>query len=195
MDLEDQVEIEEAVPTAAPEETPEPSQESDPVQEELDRIETGKRTKKEKLLYTKERIEKQLADLGETKVEDEDRPLTLKDLLAFQAVQAQDTAKTLADEIEDEAERKLTLHHLENTIKPSGDPQTDLRNARLIVRAVKNSQLAEEATRTTRARTQPSAPAAPPKQAGTTPEFSREEAAVMRGFGLTAEEAAEALKG
>jgi hypothetical protein len=192
MDEETQVENP-VVPTATPEETPAPSQEKDPVKEELERIENGQRSKKEKLLYTKKRVEEQLAALGDDEV-DENRPLTVKDLRTFQAVEAQETAKTLAAEIMDDNERKLVLHHLENTIKPSGDAQTDLRNARLIVNSVKNGQLAEEAARAAKARTAPSAPGAPPKGPDAKPELSKEDEAVMKGFGLTQEEALAALK-
>lgn len=198
MEPEDQVEIEEAVPTAAPEETPAPSQESDPVQEELDRIENSKRTKKEKLLYTKQRVEKQLAELGETDATDVDldRPMTVREYEARRMLDARDTAVSLVDSLsEDEKAKELVRYHLENTIRPSGDAQTDLNLALSIVNGVKNRQLAEESARTTRARTAPSAPAAPPRQIGAEPEFSKEEAAVMKGFGLTKEEAAEALKG
>jgi hypothetical protein len=194
MDENTQVDIEEAAPTAAPEETPAPSQEETAVQDELDRIENGKRTKKEKLLYTKERIEKQLAELGGTDdLEDENRPLTLKDLRALEAVRAQETAKNLADEIGDEAERKLVLHHLEHTIKPSGDAQTDLRNARLIVNSVKNGMIAEDAARAATVRRSSSAPAAPPKTADGKLELSKEDAAVMRGFKMTEEQVRAAL--
>jgi hypothetical protein len=195
MEENTQVETEEVVPTATPEETPVPSQEPDPVQEELDRIDTAKRTKKEKLLFTKQRIEKQLAEFGdEPESIDDDRPLTLKDLRAIQASEAQQTAMTLAEEIEDANEQRLVKHYLETTIRPSGDAQTDLRNARLMANAIKNRQLAEESGRAARARTAPSAPAAPPRQVGAEPEFSKEEAQIMKGFGLTKEEAAKALQ-
>lgn len=197
MDTETQVE-QPVVPTTTTEETtvtPVPSQE-DPLQKELDRIETGKRTQKEKLLYTKQRIDKQLAEMGEgTEVEDENRPLTLKDLRAYTAVAAQETAMSLADEIEDANEQKLVKHYLETTIKPSGDAQTDLRNARLMANAVKNRQIAEEAGRAAHARTSPSAPSAPPRQAGTEPEFTLEQTRLMKGFGITKEEAVKALQG
>lgn len=198
MDENTQVEPEVAVPTAAPEvtETSAPSQESQEnlVQAELDKVETAKRTKKEKLEFTKQRIERQLAELGESPdVIDEDRPLTLRTLQAYEAEKAKETAVTLAEQIDNEAERRLVLHHLENTIKPSGDAETDLRNARLIVNAVKNGQLAEESARVSKARIAPSAPSAPPRQEGAKPEFSAEEAAIMRGFKLTEEEAAQAL--
>ncbi len=193
MQDEHQVETEDVVPTATPEETPEPSQASDPVQEELNRVESTKRTKKEKLEYTLKRVQEQLSELGDTN-EDENRPLTLKDLQAFHAAQAQDTAKSLAQEIADDAERKLVLHHLENTIRPSGDAYTDLRNAQLIVASVKNRMLAEESARAATARTRPSAPAAPPKQEGKKPEFTAEQRKFIQSTGLSEEDAIKALQ-
>lgn len=203
MDPETQADPEVAAPAAAPEPAPEaapePSQE-DPIQEELDRIESKGRSKEDKLLFTYKRVKKQLSEAGidpdAAAPSDEDRPLTIRDFAAIRAIEAQETAISLADtEIADENERKLVKHHLENTIKPSGDAQTDLRNAQALVNAVKNRQLAEESGRAARARTAPSAPSAPPRQAGAEVELTPEQAKVMKGFGLTKEEAVEALKG
>jgi len=184
-------------PAVTPEETPiVPSQTEDPVQQELDRIENDKRSKLERLQFNKERIEREIAaQTGQQPAaSDEDRPLTVREFKALQAVEAQDTAKTLADSIEDEKERTLVIHHLENTIKPSGDAATDLRNARLIVNSVKNGQLAEEALRTAKARTAPSAPSAPPRAPTAKPEFSAEETAIIKAFKLTDDEAEKALR-
>lgn len=193
-----EVENEESVPTAEPEETPEPSQETDPVEEELERIETTKRTKLEKLEYTKQRIEKQLAEerRKEGIVDEDDRPLTVREFRALQAQEAQYTAKQLVENLDvPENVKRLAKHHLDNTVKPSGDPQTDLTNALALVEAVRNRQLGEEAARAAKVRTAPSSPSAPPKTPGSVPEFTKEERAVMRGFKLTEEEAAQALRG
>lgn len=179
MEEETKVEVE-VVPTAT-----EPS-EKEKVEAELEKVEASKRTKLEKLEYTKSRVDAQIAEekakAGETP--DDDRPLTVREFKAMQQQTAQETALSLADSIENEAERKLVKHHLENTIKPSGDPQTDLKNARLIVNSVKNGQIVEETLRSVKARPAGSTPSAPPKET-TKAELTIEERTIMRGFGLT----------
>ena len=179
------------------EETPDttaPSQEIDPVEEELERIETAenaKRTKLERLQYNKERIERELAEeAAKNGVEiDENRPLTVREFKAMQAHEAQETAKSLAEsEIVDDKERKLVLHHLDNTIRPSGDAATDLRNARMLANAVKTRQVAEEVVRSSQARTYASAAGAPPKQNSGTPELSSEEQRLASWAGLSEDE-------
>lgn len=182
MDPEEKVET-----PVSPTET-EPSQEKDPVQEELDRVEAQpKKSKLEKLEYTKKRIDQQLAEEKAKSgivEDDDDRPLTVREFKSLQREEAQSTAISLAGEIENEAERKLTQYHLENTIKPSGDAQTDLKNARLLVNAVKNGQVAEEAVRATKARTTGSGAGAPPKEKQTN-ELTKEERDYMVAFKLT----------
>ncbi len=167
--------------------TPEPSQEKDPVETELEKVESAKRTRLEKLEYTKNRVEAQIAaEKAKSGVvdTDEDRPVTVRELKAMQTETAKDTALTLADEIENENERKLVRHHLENTIKPSGDAQTDLRNARLIVNAVKNGQIIEDTLRVTKARSVSSGTGAPPKEKQTT-ELTAEEKQIKQTFKLS----------
>lgn len=187
--MEDETQVVEETQT-----TTAPSQENDPVEEELEKIETAenaKRTKLERLQYNKERIERELAEeAAKNGVElDENRPLTVREFKAMQAHEAQETAKSLAEsEIADDKERKLVLHHLENTIRPSGDAATDLRNARLIVNAVKNRQVAEEVVRSAQARTHASTAGAPPRQDSTKPELSQEEQRFAKMTGLSEEE-------
>lgn len=192
MNPENEAENVEAVPAAAPEETPkEPSQEADPIQEELEKVEKGKRTQREKLEYTKQRVEQQLAELEN---EDENRPLTVKEFRALQAETANKTARQLVDSIdESDAYKALVKHHLESTIRPSGDAQTDLLNARRLVDGVKNRQLAEEATRAAGARTSPSSPSAPPKDKGKEPELTAEQQRFAKVTGLTPDQVKEAL--
>lgn len=168
-------------------ETSEPSQEKDPIQAELDRVERKpKHSKLEQLEYTKRRVEEQLAAERQKAgiTEDDDRPLTVREYKSIQQETAQDIAIKLAGDIGGEAERKLVIHHLENTIKPSGDPQTDLRNARLIVNAVKNGQIVEETLRRVPPRTAGSAASAPPKEKQTA-ELTADERLLMSGFHLT----------
>lgn len=168
------------------EETTEPSQE-DLLQAELDRIEKKpKRSRIETLTYNRDRLDKELADerkkLGIT--DEEDRPLTVREFKALKTEEAFETALTLADSIENETERKLTKFHLENTIKPSGNPETDLKNARLIVNSVKNGQIVEETLRTTKPKAAGTAGGAPPKETQPT-DLTTEEKTMMSAFKLT----------
>lgn len=198
--MEEETQVED---TQIEEETTEtvPSEVSDPVEEELEKIETGKnekRSKLERLQYNKERIEKELAEeAARNGVEvDEDKPLTLREFKAMQANAAQETAKSLAEsEIADEKERKLAIHYLETTIRPSGDAATDLRNARLMVNAVKNRQVAEEVARTAQPRAFASSAGAPAKPASKKPDLTPEERQFARQTGLTEEEVMAARKG
>lgn len=151
--------------TTSPTEETAPSQKS-PIDEELERIETSKRSKLEKLEYTRERVEKQIQEEKAKAgiVDDEDKPLTVREFKALQQDQARETALNLAESIENESERKLVKHHLENTIRPSGDPQADLSTALAIVQGVKNKQIAEEALRATKPRTVTTGAGAPPRE-------------------------------
>ena len=68
----------------------------------------------------------------------------------FKKLQAEGATKTaiqLAGEIENETERELTLFHLNNSIKSTGNPNEDLRLARALVNDVKNRQILEEIAR------------------------------------------------
>lgn len=168
----------------------EPSQQEDPIKEELERVQKRpKRTKLEQLEYTQKRVAEQLAEeRKKAGIEDDDnRPLTVAEFRAMQAQTAQDTALKLADAIESEPERELVKYHLENTIKPSGDPQTDLKNARLIVNAVKNRQVAEETIRAQKPRMAGSGAGAPPKEQRED-ELTQEETLYMQAFKLSKEE-------
>ena len=129
------------------------SQES--LKKELEKVKSQKEghTKLEKLLFTKKRIEQQLAEFNEESGiepivdEDENKPVTVKMLKELEAQKAQKTAKQMADEITDDTEKELVIHHLENSIRPSGNPTEDLRLARAIVNSHKNAQIAEELSR------------------------------------------------
>lgn len=153
MDKENQEEIEKKpLPSEgdAQEETVEVSTEQDPLKSELEKVQKqGGRSKKDKLLYSKKRIEEQLADLGEDpdELSEDDKPVTVGMLKKMQTETAIKTALDLADDITDETERELTKYHLENTIRPTGDPKRDLELAQVHVNAVKNRQIMEETTR------------------------------------------------
>lgn len=128
--------------------------EQDPLKKELEKVQNkGEgRTKKEKLLYTKQRVEEQLRelegdeddDLGD---EDDDTPVTKGMLREMQAKNVVKTALDLTEDIADETEKALVQHHIKNTIRTTGNPAEDLKLARAIVNSVKNSQITEEVIR------------------------------------------------
>lgn len=131
----------------------------DPLKVELEKIENNKggKTKLEKALFAKKKIEESIAALSAEEGidppldEEDDAPVTVSMLKARDLKAAQKTAMNLAEDIEDETERKLVIHHISNTIKPSGNPVEDLRHARAIVNEVKNKQIIEELGRNKKA--------------------------------------------
>ncbi len=68
-------------------------------------------------------------------------------LKKIQQENASKTALQQADEITNEVERELVKHHLQNTIRSTGVPAEDLKLARALVNAVKNTKIIEETTR------------------------------------------------
>lgn len=170
-------------------ETPQaPSQ--NPLEEELKQIkEKGEgRTKLEKLEYTKKRVEQQLEEerkklgVDNTPVIDEDEPLTIGKYKKIRQEEAQQTALQMAEDIQDEAERELVKHHLSNTIKPTGNPNEDLRLARMLTNSVRNSTIIKETNRKGEPQTYRGSSAPAPYE----PEFepTPEEAQMMRMKGL-----------
>lgn len=160
-----------------------------PIEAELGKLKgKEKRTRLDKLIFTKQRIEEQLLEekkalgIEEEKVDDT-KPLTLGEYKKIKQEEAKETALDMADDIQDEKERELTKFHLENTIKLSGDPKKDLRQARLLVNAVKTAQIAEEAARKSTPSSHFGGAGAPPLE---TPEFNPtpEEAQMMQMKGL-----------
>ena len=173
MNEEDLVEEEVVVPTATEEveetvveETPEETTQ-DPLETELNKVKNKGRTKAEKLLYTKKRVEEQLKELGieEDVEEDDDQPVTMADLKRFQAQNAQKTALDLASSVTNETERALIEYHLENTIRSTGNPQEDFQLAQGLVNAVKNKQIIDGIIRKPLAKTHSSGSGAPAKVA------------------------------
>jgi hypothetical protein len=138
---------------------PEGSQEQvpsqNPLDDELSKIKekSESRTKLEKLEYTKKRVESQLEEerkkLGVVIAPsgDDDEPLTLGKYRQIKQEEAQQTAIQMADDIQDEKERELVKHHLSNTIKPTGNPNEDLRLARMLTNSVRNSTIIKESNR------------------------------------------------
>lgn len=162
----------EETPATATEGAESTATEQDPLKEELEKVQqktATKRTKKEKLEFTRDRVLKELADLdgGEgtppapAPEDDDDTPLTRGDLRKMQEAATTKTALQLAEDITNETERELVKYHIDNTIKPSGDPATDLKIARSIVNAVKNEQILKQAALKPEAQTHSSDGGAP----------------------------------
>lgn len=123
----------------------------DPLKTEFERVQKkeGGRTKREKLIFTKKRIEDQLSDLDEEEgivpgIEEQDEtPVTVGMLKERDKKNTVKTALDLADEIENESERALTRYHISNSIRSTGNPKEDLRLARALVNDVKNREIIE----------------------------------------------------
>lgn len=182
---------------AAPAAAPEPSQEESHVDKELAAVGGKKRSKLETLEYTKKRVDAQIAEERKAmglEPEEDDRPVTFKDLKELKVQEATDTAIGLTEAIEDPKLAELTRFHIENTIRPSGDPHTDFVNAKLIVEAVKNGQKAQELARIVAPRSAGSAPSAPPKEPSAKPELSKEQREFARQMHMTEEEAFAAIQ-
>lgn len=142
-----------------PEKEPEAEPEQDPLKTELERVQKIGRTEKEKaefsLKKTAERVKALGGDpntiLGIEKEyepdEEDDQFLTVGMYKKIQQEKAIKTASQLADEIQNETERELVKYHLENSIKSTGSPTEDMKLARALVNAVKNTKIIEEATR------------------------------------------------
>lgn len=165
----------------------------DPLKNELEKVQQRQgRSKEEKLLYTKKRIEQQLKELGveEDDIEqDDDAPVTIGMLKKLQAEQATKTAVQLADEIADQSERALTKFHIENTIRSTGNPKEDFALALALTNAAKNRQILEEQARKGGTKTHASSNGGPakftPPEAELTPDELR---FTQPPFNLTKEE-------
>lgn len=134
----------------------------DPLATELERTrEKTKRTEAEKAAHSLKKNAERAQELGLDPAailgirpgdvipdaEDETRPMTVGDFRRLEESRATKTALELAELIEDPKERELTKEYL-GRVRPSGDPQEDLRFARLAVNSVKSGQILEEIQRT-----------------------------------------------
>lgn len=198
MENENQEDIEETVlPSDTDQEIEETvdtdeSIEQDPLKTELEKVQRKGRTRAEKLLYTRNRIDQQLKDEGididETPEADDDQPVTMGMLKKLQAQTATKTALQLADDVTNETERELLKYHIDNTIKSTGNPQQDFELARTLVNAVKNTQIMEQANLKPVAKTHASSSGAPAK-IEKQPSFTTEELSFMKPpFNLTKEQ-------
>ncbi len=170
--------------------------EQDPLETELEKVQAKKRTKTEKLLYSKKRIDEQLKELGiEDEVEDdEDKPVTMGMLKKLQEQSSTKSALQMADEVTSSSERELLKYHLENTIRPSGDAKEDFKLAQGLVNAVKNNQIIEETIRKVTPKSHSSGSGAPANIEKPV-EFTSEELAFMKPpFNLSKEKILEARK-
>ncbi len=139
--------------------------EQDSLKIELERVKNaGEKTEKEKAEYTLKKNAERVKALGGTPEEvlgirteeieeDDDKPITVGMYKKLQRDSATKSALQLADDIQSETERELVKYHLENTIKPTGNPTEDLRLARTLTNAAKNAQIMEEINRKIPAKT------------------------------------------
>jgi hypothetical protein len=164
---------------------------------ELDRVKNNKvgRTELEKASFTLKKTAERVKELGGDPAfalgvnnkaknenidddieEDEDnKPLTIGMFKKIQQQNVVETAINLAEEIPDEIEKELVKHHLENTIKTTGNPKEDLRLARALVNSVKNVQIQEQKNIKPIAKNHSSGSSAPAKVNETSQELTAEE--------------------
>jgi len=195
-----QADLEEVTP-AVTEQPVVTTTEEDPLKIELEKLQRTApkgRTKEEKLLYSKKRIEEQLKELGiedEPEDDEDSKPVTVGMLKKLQEQTATKTALQLADEVSNETERELLKFHLENTIRSTGNPQEDLRLAQGLVNAAKNKQIIDESLRKPQATSHSSAPGSPLKLEKPQEDFTPAEIAFMRPpFNMTKEQVIAARK-
>ena len=125
----------------------------DPIKKELDKVKDKKLSKEERLRFAKKKIDEQLSELDKENGitadvgEDDNEPLTVGKFKQMQKEQGKKNALELAEAIEDEDERELTKHYLNNRIVPSGNAEDDVKLARAAVNSLKNAQIAEELAR------------------------------------------------
>lgn len=132
------------------------------------------RTRLEKLRYTRANIDSQIAEEEKANgivisdEEDDDRPLTKRDLKNIERENAKKSALQMADELPED-ERASVRELLETRIVPSGNPQKDYRDAVALANSDKNGQVVAEVKRTRDTKvTRPASGGAPRKEE---PEF------------------------
>lgn len=152
-------------------------------------------TKLEKAKHARSKIDDEIAKLEEEEGvspildADDDEPVTVGMLKKRDQELATKKALDLAESIEDDTEKELVKHHLENTIRPSGNPNEDLRAARAIVNDLKNQKILEEIERKKDPTRNSSGNGAPAKKEGDEFVPSAEEIAYMKPpFNMTKEE-------
>lgn len=172
--MEDIIEPTSDSPVEETVETIESTTQQNPLQVELEKVQEKKgKSELEKATFSIKKTAERIKELGgdpntilriekEGSTDDEDdKPLTMGMFKRMELEKAGQSAMQLAESITSEAERELTKYHLENTIKTTGNPQEDLKLARTLVNAVKNTQIIEEAARKPEVKTHSSAASAP----------------------------------
>lgn len=185
--------------------------EQDPLKIELEKVQKrSKYTEKEKAEHSLKKTAERVKELGgdpnsilgittvstEEELDGEDeKPVTVGMLKKIQQENASKTALQEADDIENETERELVKFHLHNTIKSTGVPAEDLKLARALVNAVKNTQIIKEVTRKTPPKTHSNGsggPAKDEKEVVFTPE---EQSMIKAPFNMTPNQVLEARAG
>lgn len=192
--------IEKEVVTPTSEETQE---EQDPLKVELERVQRTGKTEAEKAAYSLKKNADRARELGVdpaevlglgTKVEistneDDDKPLTRGEFKRLQQDNTSKSALQLAEDISNESERELTKYHLQNSIKSTGNPSEDLKLARSIVNAAKNSKIIEENERKIAPRTHSNGSGGPAKDNVVQGELTPQEKVFLgKPFNLTKEQ-------
>ena len=135
----------------------------DPAKKELDKIKGRKTfTRKERLEFEQRKIQEQLSALEGGEQVDKNAPVTVGMLEEREKENQKKTALDLAESIEDETERELVIHQLENVLT-GGNPEERLKVARGYVNSIRNAQIAEELARK-REPGKSLAPGAPPRR-------------------------------
>lgn len=175
----------------------------DPLKIELDKFKSKKTPQekaKDSLFFNAQKAKELGIDVAEVLgikpkeeiIEEDDKPVTRKDLLeALQAIKtstAVKSAQELASEISDETERELTLYHIENTIRSTGDPKEDIRLARALTNSVRNTQILEEVSRKPQAKTHSSSSGASIERVEPTVVLTAEEQAYLSTGLITKDE-------
>lgn len=178
-----------------------------PIDIELDKQKKPKRTELEKAEFAQKKIKARISALkGENPDDDEededddledddDKPVTVGMLKKLEVQKAQQTALQIAESIADSKERELAKHYLTSVIKPSTDPEADVKYALSLVNAAKNGQIVQELSRKGPASSHSSGSGAPPKPSGEVFEPTPAEASMMAfPFNLTQAEVIAARK-
>jgi len=173
--------------------------EQDPLKTELEKVQRKGKTRTEKLLYTRKRIDEQLKEEGvelEEPEDDDSKPMTRGDFKKLQAQTATKSALDLANEVSNETERELLKYHLENTIRSTGNPQEDFKLAQSLVNSVKNNQIVEEIQRKPITKSAPTGGGAPARETKPDEELSADEMTFMRPpYNLSKQQILDARKG
>lgn len=137
--------------------------EQDPLKTELERVQRTGKTEAEKAAFSLKKNAERAKELGidvedvlgidkpsariDVDLDEDDKPVTVGMLRKIQQDNASKNALQMADDISNESERELTKYHLQNSIRPTGNPAEDLRLARALTNSAKNTQILEEAGR------------------------------------------------